>query len=92
MGSPLGLLCKILRNFNIKTDFKYDRNLNIYQNKRLGVHKNQVVPGVYEILKEIGILSKRDLMLNEEKIINTLIEKIDVILKSNKEYLTFKEL
>ena len=31
-------------------------------------------------------------MINEEKIINALIEKIDVILKSNKEYLTFKEL
>ena len=90
--SVKSILCKILRNFNIKTDFKYDRNLNIYQNKRLGVHKNQVVPGVYEILKEIGILSKDDLILNEEKIINALIEKIDVILKSNKEYLTFKEL
>lgn len=85
-------LIKILREFNIKTKFKYDRDLNIYQNKRLGIHRNQVVPGVYEILNKINIKTKQEVINNKDKIIGELINNINYILDTNKKYLTYKEL
>lgn len=85
------LLYPIIKNFNFKTNFKYDRCICIYQNKRLGLHKNRICPAVYELLRLHGILSKEK-FLNTNNIEDILIKNIDKIIKLNKTQLTFKEL
>lgn len=81
-------LMKYLREFHIQTNFKYNRSLSIYQNRRDAYHKNRISPAVYEILVENGIKSISDL---SNKIVDILKENIDIIIKRNKKYLKFKE-
>lgn len=79
-------LILIMREFNIITNFKYDKQLYIYHDIRLSKHKNQALPSLYEFLKEIGIKSKLDIINNKEKIINELVINIDNILKESTKY------
>lgn len=82
-------LLKYLREFHIQTNFRYNRNLSIYQNKRDTYHKNRISPAVYEVLVKSGIKSINDLSNN---IINIIKENINIIIENNKKYLEFKEL